>query len=570
MDTGQTALVTNLTAAPRGMTWSPDGRWLAFVMAVRGDSKPLAKPMDKPDGAEWAKPARLIDRVVYRSDGAGYLELEYTHLFAVPAEGGTPRQLTTGDFNDDPAFSWSPDGAAIVFSSNRNDDWELDPVEDDIWSVDIATGALTQLTHRNGVERGPVVSPDGRLIAFQGFEDNLHGYQGASIHLIDRDGANMRVLAGDLDRDVRNLAWAGDGSGLFVEYQDRGDTVIAFASAHGGGAPEVRATRVGGNEIGRPYAGGAWSVAHDGTIAFTIASPGRPADVAIAARAGRQARRLTALNEDLLAHKRLGAVRELTWKSSFDQREIQGWLVTPPDFDPAKKHPLLLEIHGGPFAAYGPTFAAEIQLYAAAGYVVLYCNPRGSTGYGDAFANLIHHNYPGQDFDDLMAGVDAVIAGGHADPDGLFVTGGSGGGVLTAWIVGSTVRFRAAAVVKPVINWTSFSLTSDNTPFFYKYWFGAAPWEDPQSYWRRSPLSLVGRVTTPTLLVVGEADYRTPVSETEQFYQALKLRGIDTAMVRIPDSPHHIAARPSNLVAKVDNILAWFARYRSEGADQER
>jgi acylaminoacyl-peptidase len=226
---------------------------------------------------------------------------------------------------------------------------------------------------------------------------------------------------------------------------------------------------------------------------------------------------------------------------------------------------MILEIHGGPFAAYGPNYASELQLYAAAGYIVLYTNPRGSTSYGEEFGNLIHHAYPGNDYDDLMSGVDALIAQGSVDPGNLFVTGGSGGGVLTAWIVGKTDRFRAAVVAKPVINWSSFVLTADASPFFYKYWFGAQPWEKPEEYWKRSPLSLVGNVKTPTMLITGEADYRTPIEETEQYYQALKLRQIDTLMVRIPEASHGgMVARPSNLIAKVDNILAWFERYRKK------
>jgi dipeptidyl aminopeptidase/acylaminoacyl peptidase len=306
-----------------------------------------------------------------------------------------------------------------------------------------------------------------------------------------------------------------------------------------------------------------YSVARNGRAAFTVNSPARPSDVGVVGAGGAQ-RTLTALNDDLFANKTLGEVKELTWKSSKDQREIQGWVITPPDFDPAKKYPLILEIHGGPFAAYGPNYTTELQLFAAAGYIVLYANPRGSTSYGEQFGNLIHHAYPGDDYDDLMSGVDAVIAQGSVDTGNLFVTGGSGGGVLTAWIVGKTDRFRAAVVAKPVINWSSFVLTSDFTPFFYRYWFGAQPWEQPQEYWRRSPLSLVGNVKTPTMLLTGESDYRTPIAESEQYYQALKLRNIDTVMVRIPEASHGMTSRPSNLIAKVDNILAWFGKYRKK------
>jgi dipeptidyl aminopeptidase/acylaminoacyl peptidase len=282
------------------------------------------------------------------------------------------------------------------------------------------------------------------------------------------------------------------------------------------------------------------------------------------ARPGVPGRILTALNEDVFGARTLGAVEEMTWASSFDARKIQGWLVKPPDFEPGKKYPLVLEIHGGPFADYGNRFGADMQLYAAAGYVVLYTNPRGSTSYGEEFGNLIHHAYPGHDYEDLMSGVDAAIARGFVDPANLFVTGGSGGGVLTSWIIGKTDRFRAAVVQKPVINWMSFVLTADEAAFFTKYWFPALPWEKPEAYLARSPISLVGNVKTPTLLITGEVDYRTPISETEQYYQALKLRKVEAAMVRIPDASHGIDDRPSNLIAKVAHILAWFGKHRSD------
>jgi acylaminoacyl-peptidase len=229
---------------------------------------------------------------------------------------------------------------------------------------------------------------------------------------------------------------------------------------------------------------------------------------------------------------------------------------------PGAKYPMILEIHGGPFSHYGPRFAAEMQLYAAAGYVVVYANPRGSGSYGEDFATEIHHNYPGKDYDDLMSVVDDVIAGGFIDERNLFVTGGSAGGIMTAWIVGKTDRFRAAVSAKPVINWMSFALTTDRYSYFYKYWFPAPPWEAPDHYHKFSPLSLVGNVKTPTMLLTGEDDYRTPMSESEQFFQALKIRKIDTVLVRFPSTSHGITKRPSNLISKVAHILEWFERYR--------
>ncbi|MGE5722105.1 MAG: alpha/beta hydrolase family protein, partial [Sphingomonadales bacterium] len=260
--------------------------------------------------------------------------------------------------------------------------------------------------------------------------------------------------------------------------------------------------------------------------------------------------------------KTLGEVRKIP-VTSFDNRPIDAWLTLPPGYREGQRVPLILEIHGGPFASYGPLFSTDNQLYAAAGFAVLSTNPRGSTSYGEEFANLIHHAYPGHDYDDLMAAVDAAIAQGIADPDRLFVTGGSGGGVLTAWIVGKTDRFKAAASQKPVIDWASFALTSDAPTVYGPYWFGKYPWEDPNGFWARSPLSLVGNVKTPTLVVVGSEDYRTPASEAEQYYTALQIRDVPTALVKVPGASHGgIAARPSQAAAKAEAIIAWFNKYR--------
>ncbi|TNE59192.1 MAG: S9 family peptidase, partial [Sphingomonadales bacterium] len=264
-----------------------------------------------------------------------------------------------------------------------------------------------------------------------------------------------------------------------------------------------------------------------------------------------------------LAHRDLGDVHRITYASSHDGTEIEGWYVTPPGFDPAKKYPLMLEIHGGPHLSYGPHFSAEIQRYVAEGYVVFYDNHRGSSGYGEAFGLLLEGKYSSpDDAADHLSGVDAMIAKGFIDTDNLFVTGGSAGGIATAYLVGLTDRFNAAVAAKPVINWLSKPLTADSYISQIRHQFPAMPWEDPMHYWQRSPLSLVGNVTTPTMLLTGELDQRTPISESEQFYQALKLRGIDTALVRVPGSYHGIASRPSRLIAKVDNILAWFERYK--------
>ncbi len=561
MDSGQTALLTNLTHAPGAIAWSPDGKSIAFTQFVPSSKPPLATPPDKPEGASWAPPVKVIDSVIYRADGEGYLDLGFNHLFIVSAEGGTARQLTDGDFNDAGPLSFTPDGKQLVFSANRGADWELDPLESEVFSVDLKTQELRQLTHRDGPDNSPVVSPDGRHIAYLGFDDRLQGYQVTHLYVMDADGKNPRAVTGGIDLDIENPRWSGDSRSIYFTYDERGVKKLGAVTLDG--RMRTLAQNLGGTDLGRPYTSGMYSVARNGRAAFTVNSPLRPSDVGTVSATG-PARTLTALNDDLFASKTLGEVRELNWKSSKDQRDIQGWVILPPGFDAKKKYPMILEIHGGPFTAYGPNYTTELQLMAAAGYVVLYTNPRGSTSYGEAFGNLIHHDYPGNDYEDLMSGVDALIGQGYVDADNLFVTGGSGGGVLTAWIVGKTNRFRAAVVAKPVINWSSFALTSDITSFFYRYWFGAYPWEQPEQYWKRSPLSLVGNVKTPTMLLTGEADFRTPIAESEQFYQALKLRKVDTVMVRIPEASHGMVSRPSNLIAKVDNILAWFEKYRTK------
>ena len=561
MDSGRSGALTNLRHAPGNLAWSPDGKWIAFTMFVSRAGSALATPPAKPEGAEWAPPVVVVESLQYRGDGAGYLETGNTHIFVLSADGGTPRKVSSGDFDHGGRLAWTPDGKSIVFAANRQDDWIFDPMEAELWSLDVANGKMTQLTDRNGPDFAPTISPDGSKIAYLGFDDRKMGNHSVQVHVMDRRTREITVLGRDLDREIEDVRWAGSSNRLYITFDDFGDKVIASLSLRD--KIDVITRDVGGTSIGRPYASGGFTAANNGAFAYTVGKSTRPADVGVG-RGTRDTRRLTDLNADLLGHKSIGGAEEIRWKSSADGLGIQGWIVKPPGFSPLKKYPLILEIHGGPFATYGPHFSAEVQLFAAAGYVVLYTNPRGSTSYGADFANEIHHNYPGEDYDDLMSGVDKVIARGYIDEKNLFVTGGSGGGVLSAWIVGKTDRFAAAVVAKPVINWASWALTADMSAFGTQYWFADMPWENPEAYWARSPLSLVGNVTTPTALLTGEQDHRTPIAESEQYYQALRLRQIDSALIRIPEASHGIAGRPSHLIAKVDNILAWFARYRNE------
>ena len=563
IDNGETALISQLRASPSNLSWSPDGKWFAFTMNVKAPSETIAEPREKPDGASWAKGPITVTTTQYQYDGQGIVAPAYRHVFIVPADGGTARQLTRGNFNHYGSLAWSSDSKHIFFSAYRSDDWELVSDEADIYSVSIISSKIKQITNQPGAERSPVISPNGQYIAFTKEERRPLAYSPDRIAIMDLDGKNIRILSEDLDGDGNNLMWASDSKSIYYAYDERGIRKIGRATIKGKLSSVIAG--LGGTTIGRPYLSGGFHALNN-IIAFTHGTSDRPANVAMII--DDQIKILTNLNEDILAHRELGTVNEIKYQSSFDGQEIQGWYITPPDFDPAKKYPLILEIHGGPHLAYGPYFSAELQIMAAAGYVVFYDNYRGSLSYGEDFALLLQYKYSSkEDFADHMSGIDSLIELGFVDDTNLFIAGGSAGGIATAYAVGLTDRFNAAVAAKPVINWLSKPLTADSMVGQIYHQFPGPPWEHLEHYWKRSPLSLMGNVTTPTMLLTGEDDRRTPISETEQFYQALRLRGIDSAMVRLPDTSHGIASRPSRLITKVDHILAWFERYKTNNKE---
>ena len=564
-DTGESIALTNGAIPPAGPTWSPDGKLIAFTQFVPKAPLVVGTPLAPPPGATWAPPPKYTDALVFRFDGVGEVPVGFTHIFVVRADGGAPRQLSKGDFNHGGVFGgggvvWTPDGTELIAAARRREKADEELLESDIFAFAVADGAMRQLTDRNGPDGEPAVSPDGKLIAYTGFDERYQGYQNALLYVMNRDGSGKRALSTKLDNSVGSPTWSADGKGIYVQYDDKGDTKVGLFALDG--SWRVVASHLGSGMMA--YSGGSYSVARNGSVAYTLSTPSIPSNVAVVGSgASATPVSVTSLNAELLATRTLGAVEEIWYESSKDKRKIQGWIIKPPGFDAKKKYPLILEIHGGPFANYGARFDDEKQIMAANGFVVLYTNPRGSTSYGEEFGNLIHHAYPGDDFFDLNSGVDAVIAKGYVDEKNLFVTGGSGGGVLTAWMIGHTDRFRAALAFYPVINWESFSLTADMAPSSVNNWFPGMPWDHKDNYDKRSLLSVVKNVKTPTLIMTGEEDFRTPMSESEQYYKALKMLGVESVLVRVPEEPHGIRRRPSHEASKLTTMQGWFEKHKA-------
>ena len=561
LDTGRETSVAQLEHAPKQISWSPNGKQLAFTMFTPNNGLDLARPTPrKPDDADWADPMRVIDDLVFRFDGRGFLEEGADQIYVVPSHGGTPLAMTdsSNGFRD-PA--WSIDGQTLYIVGNEADRPEMDPIESEIYALELGSGSLHAITDRDGPDRSPAIAPDGKRLAWLGYDDQRLSYQQTELYVSDREGGSPKLLTANYDYDISRISWSASGQTLFAQAAAEGQIHLIEITLKG----EVTTitSNIGGTSLGRPYGAGDHAVTGEGperVIAWTQASTHRPAELAIQID-GEMPMVVTDLNTDVLDRVALPEILELQVPSRLDGLNIEAWVAIPEGVKADNTAPLILEIHGGPFAMYANTFAAEIQRYAAEGYVTVWANPRGSTGYGEDFAKAIDQAYPGPDHEDLMSVVDAVIARGWVDPKRLFITGGSGGGVLSAYATGMTNRFAAAAVIKPVINWFTMALAGDIGIMVSRHWIRSNPWEEPQKYFDLSPIRVVGNVTTPTLVMVGEEDWRTPTWEAEQWYTALKMQNVPAAYVRVPKASHSIAARPSNLAAKVDTIMAWFERF---------
>jgi dipeptidyl aminopeptidase/acylaminoacyl peptidase len=555
-DTREVSQLTHVDFAPTALRWSPDGKWIAFNMTIPDESPVLPVKLPKtPKGAQLARPAVIVDRLVWGRDGVGPVAKGYAHVFVVDsALGGTPRQVTQGNFNHS-SPEWSADGSTIYVSGIRKPDAEYLKNDSEVYAIDVKTLDVKQLTNRKGPDANPHPSPDGKWVAYTGYDEQGLTNTISNLYVMDPAGGKQRMWAGKLPSSPGELHWAADSSGVYYTMQENGVENVYFASLKMDYGDKARPVTSGGQVLS------GFSIAHDGHAAAVRTSFQEPGSlVAFDINHPGAIKKLVDVNEDVLSGVKLGDSEELRFTAP-DGLKVQGWLIKPADFDPSKKYPMVLYIHGGPWSMYTIGFSWDFQNFAANGYGVLFINPRGSTGYGQDFVNGIQHSYPGKDYDDLMAGVDAALAKGWVDKDNLFVCGGSGGGVLTAWIVGHTGRFRAAVSMRPVIDWGSFVGNTDGQNWYDQ--FTKYPWEDPVQYAERSPLHYVANVTTPTMVMTGESDLRTPITQSEEFYRALKILKKETLLVRMPEE-FHGWRRPSHRILQQLYLMAWFEKWRTK------
>lgn len=579
-DGGEAQQLTDSPRSPAGFEWSPDGKTIAFV-SREDPSKENKNPEDaepKDKTPEHVSDVRVITKAVYRANGGGYTNPKmHSHVWtvSVPAAAGEkpkPKQITKGNFDEGNA-SWSPDGSRIYFVANRVAEPYYEAQRTDLFSISREGGDERQVLSFDGGMRDFTFSNDGKRIAFGGVAGHkpVQSYTQPDLFVMNNEpGAAPKNLTATYDFDIGGgiggdqraprggggggVVWSKDDRSIYINVAEHGAANLKRIDAMTG---KVEPLTSGAHEVQ------SYSTTPDASkFALLVASSTNIGDLFLFETASGKMTQLTRANDELFSQLNLTDPEEI-WYTSFDGKKIQAWIQKPPNFDSSKKYPLILEIHGGPHGAYGFTFTHEFQWMAAKGYVVLYTNPRGSTSYGQDFGNIIQYNYPGDDYKDLMAGVDEVVKRGYIDTQKMGVTGGSGGGVLTNWTVGHTTKFAAAVSQRSIADWAGFWYTADFW-LFQPTWFRAAPWEDPDDFTKRSPITYVKNVTTPTMFIEGEADYRTPPADGgEIMFRALKYRKIPTAMVRFPNESHELSrsGAPWHRIERLQHIVNWFDKY---------
>ncbi|MBS3872479.1 MAG: S9 family peptidase [Firmicutes bacterium] len=567
---GEARPLTTMRYGATNPVWSPDGQQLVFLSRASGSDDvarlltPRTQQEKEAEEKNRREEAKVVDKIKYKADEAmGLLDGKHSHVWVVGLEGGTPRRLTEGDF-DHHSPSFSPCGSYLAISSNRDSDTEFAPYDSDIYSVTLATGEIKRLTATPGPAADPVWSPDGKHVAYVGHTLEYRFATLNRIYLVSSCGGEPVCVTSGFDRSIgdhtnsdcrygdggRSLTFSADGQRLYFMASDRGDTHVYVVRLDTRTVDQV--TR------GRRHVQGLSFDKNTSVAAMCEATFLQPAEIYVLEADGSE-RQLTHVNAALLAEISLSEPEEF-WYEGVDGWDIQGWLMKPVNFAEGKKYPVVLEIHGGPHTQYGCSFFYEFQLLASNGFGVLFTNPRGSHGYGQTFVDAVRGDYGGNDYGDLMLAVDHVVALPWVDKARLGVTGGSYGGFMTNWIVGHTDRFKGAVTHRSISNWLSFYGVSDIGYTFTEFEINGNPWDDQALLLKRSPISYVKNVKTPTLVLHCEQDMRCPIEQGEQFYVYLKKLGVKTRLVRFPASNHELtrSGKPKLRLENMRHVVGWF------------
>ncbi|MBS1249118.1 MAG: Dipeptidyl-peptidase 5 [Chloroflexi bacterium] len=566
---GEARQLTDMKGEFGSLAWSPDGT--KFVSQFRKkDEEALEREKDE-GKKELGVVSRDVTRVFYKLDGHGFLPQERWHVWVLDAETGEGEQLTEGEVFDELQPAWSPDGARIAFHSNRAEDPDLDPDAIDLFTIPAAGGEEQKIEAPFGPKQHPVFSPDGKRIAYLGYEGRGQWWKNTCLWVTPVDGSERaKNLTKQFDFTIGNItindfpghlpmsppAWSEDGQRIFFQVAHHGNTVLKSISINGD--EESLETIVGGEGT----TGGFTFSADQARIAYLFATMTELAEVFVYDVGAERAQALTHINEEVFDEIDLGTVEEV-WFEGADNNNLQGWIIKPPNFDESKQYPSILEIHGGPRAQYGNLFMHEFYYLAAQGYVVYFTNPRGGRGYGEEHSKAIWNQWGTVDYEDLMAWTDFMEEKAYIDSERMGVTGGSYGGYMTVWIIGHTDRFKAAVTQRCVSNLLSMYGSSDMNWVFQQEFGDKPPWENFENFWRQSPIRYIGEATTPTQVIHSENDLRCPIEQGEQVFVSLKKLGVDTEMIRFPDEPHGLSrgGRTDRRIVRLEHMARWFDTY---------